>query len=66
MEGQPLKDWRRTAGLVPKVWQLGDTDEDKALATLEEDTTAGIIDIRPHVDVAIQLKGLHGVLSGRK
>jgi len=67
MEGQPLKDWKRTPGLVPKVWQLGDVAEgEKALATVQEDAVAEIIDIRPHVEVAIQRKGLHGMLSGRK
>ncbi len=67
VEGRPLKNWLRTPGLVPKVWQLGDVAEgEKALATVQEDAVAEIIDIRPHVEVAIQRKGLHGMLSGRK
>lgn len=65
-EGGPLKDWRRPASLVPKVWQLGDdAAAEAALATTRNDAAAEIIDIRPHVEMNIQLKGLHGLLSAR-
>jgi len=48
VEGQPLKEWRRTPELVTKVWQLEDADNEKPLSSLEEDTTAVVIDICPH------------------
>jgi 5,5'-dehydrodivanillate O-demethylase len=58
-EGRPVKDWKRTPGIVPRVWALAEEGEE-ALATTREDAAAEIIDIRPHVEVKIQLKALHG------
>ena len=62
VEGRPLKDWQRTPSIVPQVWAL-DGDGEKALATTESEALAEIIDIRPHVEVNMQLRGLHGALS---
>ncbi|MFM9970559.1 MAG: Rieske 2Fe-2S domain-containing protein [Burkholderiales bacterium] len=65
VEGRALKAWQRSSAIVPHVWALED-DGVKALATTEDLAEAEIIDIRPHVEVKMQLKGLHGVLSGRE
>jgi 5,5'-dehydrodivanillate O-demethylase oxygenase subunit len=62
VEGRPLKDWQRTPSIVPQVWAL-DGDGEKTLATTEDQALAEIIDIRPHVEVNMQLRGLHGALS---
>jgi 5,5'-dehydrodivanillate O-demethylase len=58
-EGGALKQWHRPANLVPQAWRLADEGQ-AALATTEEDAAAEIIDIRPHVERAYQLKRLHG------
>jgi 5,5'-dehydrodivanillate O-demethylase oxygenase subunit len=65
VEGGTLKAWKRTAEITPRVWQLGDAGE-HALATTDDQAAAEIIDIRPRVEVNLQLKGLHGLLSRRR
>jgi 5,5'-dehydrodivanillate O-demethylase len=60
-----LKEWTRPPNLKPHVWQLGEgVSGDVALATIDEHAEAEIIDIRPHVEVALQRKALHGLPSG--
>jgi 5,5'-dehydrodivanillate O-demethylase len=59
-EGRPLKQWQRTSHIVPRVWALAEEGE-KPLATVEGDVEAEVIDIRPHVEVALQRQALHGV-----
>lgn len=59
VEGQPLKDWKRPPDLVPRAWRL-DEEGEAALATLDEDARAEIVDIRPFVEVDYQLRRLHG------
>jgi hypothetical protein len=60
--GNPLKDWQRTPAIVPRVWAL-ENEGEKVLATTDDQAQAEIIDIRPHVEVRMQLKALHGVLA---
>lgn len=59
VEGKPLKEWQRPPNLVPRAWRLGE-EGDAALATLDEGAHAQIVDVRPLVEVAYQLRGLHG------
>lgn len=66
-EGRPLKTWRRPPSLAPRVWQLGDGEPGEvALATTSENAAAEIIDIRPYVEVELQRRALHGLLSERR
>ncbi len=56
--GRPLKPWQRDATIHPTVWGIaGMLARDAA-----DDTGAApdIVDVRPHVEIAIQLAALHG------
>jgi 5,5'-dehydrodivanillate O-demethylase len=61
--GRPLKTWTRSEKIVPTVWGLGARTQrlssvDQTLGKTSDE--APVIDIRPFVEVAIQLKSLHG------
>jgi 5,5'-dehydrodivanillate O-demethylase len=60
--GAPLKNWRRGERLRPTAWGLGDTltrfDRHEAG---HAEAPAEIIDIRPFVEIAIQLKALNSL-----
>jgi len=60
VEGQVLKEWKRTLDLVPRAWRTLEVSGEVALATTQDDATAEIIDVRPHVEVDYQLQRLHG------
>ncbi|MGH7090583.1 MAG: Rieske 2Fe-2S domain-containing protein [Stellaceae bacterium] len=56
--GRPLKPWRRDQDIHPIVWGIS--------GALPRDSGAGsegapeIVDVRPHVEIGIQLAALHG------
>jgi 5,5'-dehydrodivanillate O-demethylase oxygenase subunit len=60
LEGQALKDWKRPLDLVPRAWRTLADDGEAALAVMDEQACAQIIDIRPYVEVRYQLDRLHG------
>jgi 5,5'-dehydrodivanillate O-demethylase len=64
-EGRALKQWKRTPAIVPRVWALADEGE-IPLATTHDQEAAEIIDIRPHVEVNLQLRALHGLPRERR
>ncbi len=66
IEGQALKPWCRTPSIVPSVWGLQPYQRQQAsMATIDQGGFAETIDIRPHVEIASQLKALHGANSQR-
>jgi 5,5'-dehydrodivanillate O-demethylase oxygenase subunit len=60
LEGQALKDRKRPLDLVPRAWRTLADDGEAALAVMDEQACAQIIDIRPYVEVRYQLDRLHG------
>ncbi|MDX3905623.1 MAG: Rieske 2Fe-2S domain-containing protein [Pigmentiphaga sp.] len=61
LDGRPLKSWTRTPAIVPAVWGLqADRDEQLRLSATDTGARAEIIDIRPYVEVELQLDALHG------
>ena len=56
-EGRPLKNWNRAAGLCPEAWGLSGT----APVSDRGDADIEIIDVRPYVEMAQQLRLLSGV-----
>ncbi len=65
LEGQPLKAWTQTADIVPRVWGLSGDAGEKAMGRAEPGHEAEIIDIRPFVEIQVQLKALHGAATRR-
>ncbi len=59
-EGRPLKTWRRER-LIPKVWGL--TGAPPRFGGEQDNASAEIVDIRPSLEIEVQLDALHG---GRK
>jgi 5,5'-dehydrodivanillate O-demethylase len=56
--GRPLKPWRRDATIHPTVWGIaGMLARDTADIT---NAAPDIVDVRPHVEIAIQLAALNG------
>jgi 5,5'-dehydrodivanillate O-demethylase oxygenase subunit len=56
--GRPLKAWRRDHTVYPSAWNIPGS-----LARDPRDARGGepeIVDVRPHVEVALQLAALHG------
>jgi 5,5'-dehydrodivanillate O-demethylase len=51
-EGKPTKAWKKQAGIRPAVWGLGAT----AGQSPTQDVTPQLIDVRPFIEVDIQLK----------
>ena len=63
---RPMTEWKRPPDLMPEVWQLDAEDGGPvALATTDQGASAEIIDIRPHVEVALQRNALHGCAPDR-
>lgn len=59
LEGRPTKKWRRDGQLVPRAWGLAGNPARIGGAGTGGTRIAEVIDIRPHVEVAVQLKALH-------
>jgi len=56
-EGRPLKDWKRDATIVPKAWGLTGI---RGAAEGNATARTALTDIRPQVEIALQLEALHG------
>ena len=68
MEGRPTKQWKRDASIVPRAWglagnpaRIGGQGAEGAAST----KAAEVIDVRPHVEIAVQLKALHATVDNR-
>ena len=59
IEGRPLKNWKRDATLVPRAWGLAGNPARIGGADSGGAKAADVIDVRPHVEIAVQLKALH-------
>lgn len=55
-EGRPLKAWKKSTAIRPAVWGLGGTPE----ATVSAELTPRVVDVRPYVEVNLQMKALSG------
>jgi 5,5'-dehydrodivanillate O-demethylase len=63
LDGRPTKHWKRDAAIVPRAWGLAGNPariggEGTALGKAAE-----VIDVRPHVEIAVQLKALHAPIT---
>jgi 5,5'-dehydrodivanillate O-demethylase oxygenase subunit len=56
-EGRPLKDWERASAIVPKAWGLTGT---RGAADGDAPPRTALTDIRPQIEIALQLEALHG------
>ncbi len=67
VEGRPLKQWKRDASLVPRAWGLAGNPAQIGGSGTGSSTGGGkvaeVIDVRPHVEIAVQLKALHSPLD---
>jgi 5,5'-dehydrodivanillate O-demethylase len=63
LEGRPLKKWKRDASIVPRAWGLAGNPARIGGEGTGGATVAEVIDVRPHVEVAVQLKALHAPLK---
>ena len=59
----PMKTWTLKEGIAPRAWALD--DERSALVggsgtRATDDASAEIVDVRPHVEIPIQLRALRG------
>jgi 5,5'-dehydrodivanillate O-demethylase len=60
-DGRPVKAWQRDASIVPRAWGLsGGAPRGNDGGTAARQARAALIDIRPSVEIEIQLKALHG------
>jgi 5,5'-dehydrodivanillate O-demethylase len=57
-DSRPLKNWERDATIVPKAWGL--TGATRNAANASNQPEAALVDIRPQVEIALQLEALHG------
>jgi 5,5'-dehydrodivanillate O-demethylase len=58
LAGRPTKTWRRDASIVPRAWGLAGNPA-RIGGEGTSDGVAHVIDVRPEVEVAAQLKALH-------
>jgi 5,5'-dehydrodivanillate O-demethylase len=62
LEGRPTKKWKRDASIVPRAWGLAGNPAQIGGAGTGGSKIADVIDVRPHVEIAVQLKALHATL----
>jgi len=62
ISGRPLKHWKRDASIVPRAWSLDGGGARIGAEGLVADGSvkAMIVDVRPQVEVKMQLRALHG------
>ena len=63
LEGHPTKKWKRNASIVPRAWGLAGNPAQIGGAGTGGSKVADVIDVRPHVEIAVQLKALHATLK---
>jgi 5,5'-dehydrodivanillate O-demethylase len=62
LKGQPTKQWKRDASIVPRAWGLSGNPARIGGDGMGTTQAADVIDVRPHVEIAEQLKALHAPL----
>ena len=62
LDGRPTKKWRRDASIVPRAWGLAGNPARIGGEGLS-DSAAQVLDVRPKVEVAAQLKALHAPIE---
>jgi 5,5'-dehydrodivanillate O-demethylase len=55
-DSRPLKDWTRNPSIVPKAWGLTGATRN----TSGEAPNTALVDIRPQIEIDLQLAALHG------
>jgi len=63
MEGRPTKKWKRDASIVPRAWGLAGNPARIGGQGTDAAKVAEVIDVRPHVEIAVQLKALHAPIA---
>jgi 5,5'-dehydrodivanillate O-demethylase len=63
LKGQPTKNWKRDASIVPRAWGLAGNPARIGGDGMGTTQVADVIDVRPHVEIAEQLKALHAVVK---
>ena len=63
LEGRPTKKWKRDPSIVPRAWGLAGNPAQIGGEGTGGTTVAEVIDVRPHVEIAMQLKALHATLK---
>ena len=60
-DGRPLKDWCWTPDLVPRAWAVSAVAVGaRTLGSTDPGGAPEIVDVRPHVEVVLQRRALHG------
>jgi hypothetical protein len=62
-EGRPTKNWKRDASIVPRAWGLAGNPARIGGEGTTSGKIAEVIDVRPHVEIAVQLKALHAPIT---
>jgi 5,5'-dehydrodivanillate O-demethylase len=60
LEERPLKLWQRSTDIVPRSWGLSGAAARDVESPAEGDARSQLLDIRPQVELDIQLAGLNG------
>ena len=63
VEGRPTKAWKRDASIVPRAWGLAGNPARIGGEGTASGKAAEVIDVRPHVEIAVQLKALHAPIT---
>jgi 5,5'-dehydrodivanillate O-demethylase oxygenase subunit len=63
LAGRPTKKWRRDASIVPRAWGLAGNPARIGGEGTGGASVAEVIDVRPHVEIAVQLKALHATVK---
>ncbi len=63
LKGQPTRQWKRDASVVPRAWGLAGNPARIGGDGMGTTQVAEVIDVRPHVEIAEQLKALHAPLK---
>jgi 5,5'-dehydrodivanillate O-demethylase len=62
LAGRPTKHWRRDASIVPRAWGLAGNPARIGGEGTGGSVVAEVIDVRPYVEIDVQLKALHASL----
>jgi 5,5'-dehydrodivanillate O-demethylase len=60
-DGRALKRWRRSDSTRVEAWGIDGTLSRDSISGAGEATLPELVDVRPYVEIAVQLKALHGM-----
>ncbi len=63
LKGRPTKKWQRDAAIGPRAWGLAGNPARIGGQGMGTTKAAEVIDVRPHVEIAVQLKALHAAVD---